>query len=288
MKMYYSPKQNAVEIKNHTSLLCASAPINKTTSTPPIPENDNFTTYWDKYKKDYPQKASEIVSLGLDFSKLPDKEVKEKVFAIETTAKDSQCEISQIRDLLFAQWDGKFEEGEYIYLIDFLDEKTFDESEKYNIERTNTIWYIAEGWVLDKVHDIEKKYTSLSPRIKKDSISALMQFELEDSDKFSILRKIHIYLNNYPMTSKNQKYTEVIQDLFAKYMDEYIKPLADNEENKKSPSLFNFAIQCQAHMASVKIKEECKNLIQECNQHDVSFYTELDIAVDEALKKYSM
>ena len=149
MKKYLPPKQKIVRLHNVSFLLCASSPKYKTASTPPIPENNNPTTYWNKYKQDYPQKASEIESLGLDFSKLPDKEVKEKVFALETTAKDSQCEISQIKELLFAQWDGKFEDGEYIYLIDFLDEKTYEESKKYNIERTNTIWYIAEGWVLD-------------------------------------------------------------------------------------------------------------------------------------------
>lgn len=53
-------------------------------------------SYWENYKFENPTKAAEIQSLGLDFSKLPNKEVKEKIFALETTAKDSFCKILQL------------------------------------------------------------------------------------------------------------------------------------------------------------------------------------------------
>ena len=53
-------------------------------------------SYWENYKFENPTKAVEIQSLGLDFSKLPNKEAKEKIFALETTAKDSFCKILQL------------------------------------------------------------------------------------------------------------------------------------------------------------------------------------------------
>ena len=90
-------------------------------------------SYWNNYKIQNPAKAAEIESLGLNFSFLPDKEVKEKIFALETTARDSNCSISELKDKVFAPLKGKIEEGDYLYLMEFYDKKTFSEAEKYNI-----------------------------------------------------------------------------------------------------------------------------------------------------------
>jgi len=153
-------------------------------------------SYWNNYKIQNPAKAAEIESLGLNFSFLPDKEVKEKIFALETTARDSNCSISELKDKVFAPLKGKIEEGDYLYLMEFYDKKTFSEAEKYNIERANTIWMIVEGWILEKVEEIERKYSYLPPRSKKDPQTLLIQFRLEGSNEFGIHRKMHIYLKN--------------------------------------------------------------------------------------------
>lgn len=246
-------------------------------------------TYWDIYKQENPTKASEIESLGLDFSYLPDKEVKEKVFALETTAKDSECSISELKQLLFQQYDGKIEEGGWLYFMEYYDKKTYDEAKTYNIERTNTIWMIVESWLLEKVTEVERKYSSLPPRSKKDPTTLLMQFNLEDNNEFSVFRKTHIYLRNYPMTTKNKEYVKIIEEIFDNIFQAYLKPLADNDNNKNDASLFNYAINMQAMMTCDMIKKEYKDkLIKECNAHDVSFYEELDIAFDRAIAKYSM
>ena len=119
-------------------------------------------------------------------------------------------------------------------------------------------------------------------------MTLLMQFNLEDFNEFSILRKTHIYMKNYPMTTKNKEYVKLIEDIFDKYLDAYIKPIVDNKENKANVPLFNALVSSQAYMACEKVKEECEKLIKECNGHDVSFYAELDIAVDRAIAKYSI
>lgn len=249
-------------------------------------------TYWEIYKTQNPKNAEEIESLGLDFSKLPDKEVKEKVFALETTAHDSSCSISELKKIIFAHYDGKNDESIYLYLMEHFDKKTFKEAELYNIERTNTIWMIFEGWIMEKVEEIEKKYAGLPPRSKRDPITLLMQFQLEDPNEFSVLRKTHIYLKNYPMTENNKRYVGKIESVFDKYLNAYIKPFAENDDNKKTPSLFNALVRSQGHIACEKVKEDVEEdgqgLIMECNNHDVSFYAELDIAFDRAMAKYSI
>lgn len=274
--------KSADETKKHNS--------NISSSTSPAHVKESLPkTYWETYKLKNPEKALEIESLGLDFRKLPDKEVQEKIFAIETTAKDTPCSISEMKKVLFAQYEGKIEEGDYLYLMEYYDKKTFSEAKTYNIERNNTIWMIVEGWILERVEEIEKKYSSLPPRSKKDPMTLLMQFQLEDSNEFSILRKTHIYLKNYPMTNKSKEYVKLIKDIFDKHLDAYIKPFAENEDNKKNPALFNALISSQAYMACEKIKEDYeKKLVNECNEHDVSFYAELDIATDRAIQKYSI
>ena len=246
-------------------------------------------SYWDNYKQNNPAKAAEIESLGFDFSNVSDKEAKEKIFSLETTAHDTPCAISELKQKVFAQYEGKIEEGDYLYLMEYYDKKTIEEASTYNIERTNTIWMIVEKWMLEKAEEIEKKYESQPPRSKKDPMTLLMQFQLEDSNEFSILRKTHIYLKNYPMTEKSKEYVKLIENIFDKYLDSYIKPYAENEDNKKNPSLFNALVSSQAYMACDKAKEDCEEkLVKECNGHDVSFYAELDIAADRAIAKYSI
>ena len=245
-------------------------------------------SYWDNYKYKNPTKAAEIEFLGLDFSNLPDKEVKEKIFALETTAHDTECSISELKHIVLQQWEGKAEEGDYLYLMEYYDKKTFGEAEKYNIERTNTIWMIVEDWMMEKAQEIERKYSHMPPRSKNDPMTLFMQFSLEDDNEFSILRKAHIYLKKYPMTTKNKEYVKLVEKLFDRDIDAYLQPLAANEENKEDASLFNAAIGMQAFMTGEEIKKKYKDMIEECNRHDVSFYAEIDLAIERAKAKYSI
>lgn len=245
-------------------------------------------SYWECYKQKNPTKAAEIESLGLDFTYMPDNDVKEKIFSLETTAIDSECTISELKKLFFQQYDGKIEEGGWLYLMEYYDKKTFDEANTLNIYRTNTIWMIVERWILDRVEEIERKYASMPPRSKKDARSLILQFNLENNNEFSVFRKKHIYLNNYPMTTINKEYVKYLAETFDIIFKAKLKPLADNDD-KKDASLYNYAISMQAFMTSMMIKKEYKDeLIEECNGHDVSFYEELDIASDRAIAKYSI
>ena len=244
-------------------------------------------TYWNNYKQENPTRASEIESLGLDFSNLPEKEVKEKIFSLETMANSNHCSISELKSTVRKSWEGKFEDSsDLFYLMEGYDKESFGEAENLNIERTNTAWMIFEGWVLEKVQEIESKYSHLPHRSKQNPMTLLMQFRLEDENEFSILRKTHIYLKNCPMANRNKKYVKLIEEIFDKYIDSYVKPLVEHEEGKANASLFNANIGALIFMAGEKIIEECNNLVEECNNHDVSFYAELDIAKERAKDKY--
>jgi len=75
------------------------------------------------------------------------------------------------------------------------------------------------------------------------------------------------------------------------YLESQIKPYANNEKNKDNSTLFNLALSSLAYMSCDKLKKEIDDLdalIKECNDHDVSFYAELDLASDRIVSKYSI
>ena len=57
--------------------------------------NDNWrnSSYWEEFQVNNPEKATEVIALGIDPDTLSDKDVKEVIFAIEIEAKKLNCSI---------------------------------------------------------------------------------------------------------------------------------------------------------------------------------------------------
>lgn len=274
-------KKDNVEEKSPTPKMAEQAKVSASKPQKPF-------SFWEQYQKDYPEKAEEIQALGLDFSKDKDLDVKEKVFALETTANDSKCSISSLKELLFTHYDGKVEECDYILLLEWMDNQTYKEAEKYNINRFNTFPQIANGWILDKVLEIEKRYSHKTPRIQKDPKEAIIQFHMEDRNEWSVLRKSHIYLKNYPIHPNNQKYIEKLSKNLESVIEDAIRSFVDSEDCRKNPQLFNALLPMQIYMKTEAIRNDCDDLIKECNDHDVSFYLELEIAEQKVISRYRL
>ena len=92
-----------------------------------VAESDNIietpVTYWEKYQIDNPEKAREIMSLDIiSFKDVSDDDAREKIKAIELTAKDSNCSISELKDTIKRSFERtNVKEEEVILLIERFD-----------------------------------------------------------------------------------------------------------------------------------------------------------------------
>lgn len=254
-------------------------------------------SFWEKYRYEKPQFASEIISLGLDFSSISDNDAKERCFALETTAKDSNCSICELKEKVMKELI-KIDDQHFILLLDFFEQRKPTEAVKYHIAPQNTIWAIVQEWILEKVEEIEQKYAHLPSRSTQDFQTLFMYFKMESSDEVLSIKKTHIYKKKYPMTDENKKYVSLIENIMDSYFEHFIRPFASNPENHKNPDLFNLLLSSQVWMYSDKLinkDEDVKDvfvidngLIEECNSHNVSIYAELYLAGERIKNKYKI
>ena len=100
-----------------------------------VAESDNIietpVTYWEKYQIDNPEKAREIMSLDIiSFKDVSDDDAREKIKAIELTAKDSNCSISELKDTIKRSFERtNVKEEEVILLIERFDKLIAKEAE---------------------------------------------------------------------------------------------------------------------------------------------------------------
>ena len=108
MKTYTSPEISFIEI-GENSLICASLSESKSIAKKNNIDNLGVPkTYWEKYVNENPDKAKEIMLLGLDFENMPDKDVKEKISVLEMVTKGSKYPISEIKKKMIAEpWHTK-------------------------------------------------------------------------------------------------------------------------------------------------------------------------------------
>lgn len=262
-----------------------------------VAEPDNIietpVTYWEKYQIDNPEKAREIMSLDIiSFKDVSDDDAREKIKAIELTAMESNCSISELKDTIKKSFERtNVKEEEIIQLIERFDKLIAKEAEEYNIKKENTFNMVIQKWVMDRVEEIEKKYSSLPPRSKKRPEILLMQFQLENMNEYSVYRKMHIYLKNYPMTDDAKDMIQQIEEAYASYYYEELGPIAEDEILKQNTSLFNMYIKTKAHMVTDSIKnknDHLKQNIEACNEVDISFYEEIAMLEAKAVDKYSI
>ena len=81
--------QNTVKNKNHKNIDKKRNRLNITTDNSnmhmeKVNCNDNWrnSSYWEEFQVNNPEKATEVIALGIDPDTLSDKDVKEVIFAI--------------------------------------------------------------------------------------------------------------------------------------------------------------------------------------------------------------
>jgi len=236
---------------------------------------------WDSYQKQNPLIANEIIALGLDFSKLSANDINERVFALQKAALDSKCRISELQEK-FVNAYSKIDEWMLLRVIERTHQDAEDEARQYNISKENTFAIISLIWIYKMIEDIEKKISA--PSLSKDSIVEMtMKFDLESNNKFLWERKWHIYVKQFPQYSEFVSFKNEITDAIMRSAENTIKYLNEIEELKNNPHLYNISLttelmRCKDNFENI---DKFQNIVDECNKRDISYYVELQKAIDE-------
>lgn len=245
---------------------------------------------WSEYRLKHAQRAKEIISLGIDLSSKSDQDASEWIFAIETTAHDYHCKISELKRKYFEVAEQQNStDADWIYAINGLVEASRRESQKYNLKIGNTAADMMLLFLFEKINKIEAKYVNLPPLTKSDPLTLQMRFMLDshDHDDVLLLQKLHIYLRKYPMTKRNQKYRENWQEQMMTAIDNRIAPY---EKLKEQAIVYNMAVSTEIFkfIHNEIIKDAPKDLLNEFNSHLLSFHEEMEIISEKASAKYSV
>lgn len=242
-------------------------------------------TYWEQYKISKPNNATEIISLEVCLANLSDEDAKERIFSLETTARDNGCKIGELKQKVFEHIKSNCTEEYYLLLIESYGKSAINEAKKYNIKLENTIHIIITEWILGKIEEIENMYSHLPPRSTKNRQELIMTFLLESGDENLLFRKLHIYTSKFPMTEPNLKFLKMLEELFDTHFAIAIQPIYKSLNNNNS-QLNQFAINSKIFMIQKEMEQEYETYIGLCNDHDISFYVELELAAERAKRKF--
>lgn len=243
---------------------------------------------WRDYQSKHPSRAKEIKSLGIDLSSKTDEDAAEWIFAIETTAHDSNCKISELKKIYFESIEKHNPtDADWILMVPGLVEFSKKESQKYNLKIGNTAADMMLLFILDKIKIIESKYANAPHLTKSDSLTLKMRFMLESSDDVLMLQKAHIYLNNYPMTEQNKAYRDNWHKQMMSLIDKRVSPY---ESLKGNPIAYKLAVSSAIYkLIHDEITEEMQEgLVEEFNEHLLSFHEEMEIISEKASEKYKI
>ena len=239
---------------------------------------------WKDYQAKHPLRAKEIKSLGIDLSSKIDSDASEWIYAIETTARDSNCKISELKRKYFDVIEQHNPtDADWIYVINGLAEASKRESQKYNLKIGNTAADVMLLFVLDKIKEIEARYASS----KSDPLTLKMRFLLDSDNDVLMLQKLHIYLCKYPMTERSREYRE---NWHKQIMTLIEKRIAPYEKLKEQALVYNMAVSTEIFklIHDEILKEVPQNLLDEFNSHLLSFHEEMEIISEKAVKKYKI
>ena len=131
----------------------------------PIPK-----TYWDKYKGDNPSKASDIENLlKIDFSKLSERDAKEKIASVERFAKSLKCEISQIKTTYLAEV-GKYPAELLPEMIASTTREQVNEASAYHIDQANTMSSMMTTWLKERHEQLGKPDAKIHAPSSEDEL----------------------------------------------------------------------------------------------------------------------
>ena len=179
-------------------------------------------------------------------------------------------------------------------LLDFLSvykKRSVSDSEKYNIEKTNSINALYFKWQLELIEEEEKLHAEDEPITDESPSTLLMKFSLESDDEVLILQKFHLYHKKYPWNGVSLfLYRRNVENDLDKIVENGLKPIIENQDLKKDTSKYNLAIDLHLTLIEDAVKEMdgLTKYIEECNKQYISFYVELDLAIKRAKQKYKL
>ena len=241
---------------------------------------------WSEYKSKHPLRASEIKSLGIDLTSKSDEDASEWIFAIETIAHDSNWEISEIKEKYYDSLvKYNLRDADWIYLLPGLVSISKEEAEKRNVKIGNTAADVMLLFILDKITEIETKYVKNPPLTKSNPMTLTMRFALESDDDVLMLQKLHIYLYKYPLIEECKKYRD---NWHTKIMSILEKRISVYKDLKGQPSAYNLAVSSEIYkLTHDEVPDEMKQgIIEEFNDHLLSFHEEMEIIGENASNKY--
>ena len=250
--------------------------------------NDNWrnSSYWEEFQVNNPEKATEVIALGIDPDTLSDKDVKEVIFAIEIEAEKLNCSISDLkkRFLKMANFPGVYK----LSLLSTYTKRSDSESAEYNIQKENTINSLYTKWLLELITQEEKERQAWDkPITQENPTTLLMKFALEGEDEILHLQKLHIYHNCYPRDPFSTTFLWNVEKNFDTIIEKGLQPIMANPSLKNDKVKFNLAIDMQLDLIadSIKNMENLNNVIETYNKQYISFYVELDLALKRAREK---
>ena len=241
---------------------------------------------WDSYQKQNPLVANEILALGLDFSKLSANDINERVFALQKAALDSKCRISELKGRFIKAYS-KIDEWMLLKVIERAHQDSEEEARQYKISTENTFAIISLIWIYKMIEDIEKEINA--PSLSRDSVVEMtMKFDLESHDKYLWERKWHIYVKQFPQYSEFVSFKNEITGAIKRSAENTINYLNNIEELKSNADLYNISLttelmRCKDNFENM---DKFQNIVDECNKRDISYYVELQKALDEIECKY--
>lgn len=180
-------------------------------------------SYWEMYKGDNPTKASEIENLlKIDFSKLSDKDAKEKIASVNRFAKGLKCEISQIKVNYLVEVE-KYPARLLPEMISSTIREQANEAATYHISQENTMSAMMKTWLRERHEQLGRPDAKVNASASDDEmeiVKALNPLTTETSDlkeRLKSLREMSI-LFKCPMRDLRDFY---INDVKKSYDGKY-------------------------------------------------------------------
>lgn len=180
-------------------------------------------TFWDEYKENNPIKASDIEKLlKIDFSKLPEKDAKEKIASAERFAKSLKCEISQIKATYLAEIE-KYPVELIPQMIASTSWEQTKEVSTFHVAQANTMSAMMIAWLKERHKQFGKPDAKISAPSTEDEMEVVKQLDPLTTDDTDLRERLKSFremslLFKCPMCELRKFY---INDVKKNYDGEY-------------------------------------------------------------------
>lgn len=181
-------------------------------------------TYWELFKNSNPTKANEIENLlGLDFSTLSDRDVKEKIETIEKLCKGLNCSISQIKDNYLNEIRNKCPIRLIPQIIESIKKEMANEVDTFHILESNTCSALMIKWLKEyqKNTPNDESYwevwKSQNPE-KAKALIALTKLDFAEMDEMDVKQIIDSF-ERVTETNGISDWNNIKNDFLKKFED---------------------------------------------------------------------